>query len=78
MGIIGIYLFVIGCCFGSFINVLIYRLPLGQSIFYPKSRCTQCNYKLKWFDNIPLISLILLGAKYRLCQSKISIKNVQI
>ena len=73
MGIIGIYLFVIGCCFGSFINVLIYRLPLGQSIFYPKSRCTQCNYKLKWFDNIPLISWILLGAKCRLCQSKISI-----
>ena len=60
MGITGIYLFVIGCCVGSFINVLNFRLPLGQSIIYPSSRCTKCNCKISWFDNIPLISWILL------------------
>ncbi len=73
MGITGIYLFVIGCCVGSFINVLNFRLPLGQSIFYPSSRCTKCDYKIKWFDNIPLISWILLGAKCRECKRTISI-----
>ena len=43
MEIIGLYLFVIGSCIGSFINVLIYRLPLNQSIVYPYSSCTKCN-----------------------------------
>ena len=73
MGITEIYLFVIGCCVGSFINVLNFRLPLGQSIIYPSSRCIKCNCKLKWFDNIPLISWIVLGAKCRSCKKKISI-----
>ena len=73
MGIIGIYLFVIGCCAGSFINVVHFRLPLGKSIIYPSSRCTKCNCKIRWFDNIPLISWIFLGAKCRSCKKKISI-----
>ena len=73
VGITGIYLFVIGCCVGSFINVLNFRLPLGRSIIFPSSRCTKCNFKLKWFDNIPLISWILMGAKCRSCKQKISI-----
>ena len=73
MGIIGIYLFVIGCCVGSFINVVHFRMPLGKSIIFPGSRCTKCNFKLKWFDNIPLISWILMGAKCRSCKQKISI-----
>ena len=73
MGITLIYLFVIGCCVGSFINVLNFRLPLGQSIIYPSSRCNKCNCKIKWFDNIPLISWILLGAKCRSCKKNISI-----
>ena len=73
MGITGIYLFVIGCCVGSFINVLNFRLPLGQSILYPSSRCTKCNCKIQWFDNIPLLSWLLLGAKCRACKKKISI-----
>ena len=73
VGIIGIYLFVIGCCVGSFINVVHFRMPLGKSIIFPGSRCTKCNFNLKWFDNIPLISWILLGAKCRSCKQKISI-----
>ena len=73
MGIIGIYLFIIGCCVGSFINVVYFRLPLGKSIIFPSSRCIKCNYKLKWFDNIPLLSWILLGAKCRSCKKNISI-----
>ncbi len=72
MGIIGIYLFTLGCCIGSFINVLIYRLPLDQSIVYPNSRCPKCKIKINWFDNLPLISWFLLRGKCRSCKSKIS------
>ena len=73
MGIIGIYLFVIGCYVGSFINVVHFRMPLGKSIIFPGSRCTKCNFNLKWFDNIPLISWMVMGAKCRSCKQKISI-----
>ena len=72
MEIIYIYLFVIGCCLGSFINVVIYRLPLNKSIVYPKSSCPKCNAKIKWFDNLPIISWFLLNGKCRSCKTKIA------
>ena len=72
MQILGVYLFVIGCCIGSFINVVIYRLPLNQSIVYPSSSCPKCNAKIKWFDNLPIISWFLLRGKCRACNTKIS------
>ena len=68
----GIYLFFVGCCIGSFVNVLIYRLPLNKSIIYPNSRCPQCNINIKWFDNIPLLSWFILRGKCRVCETKIS------
>ena len=68
----GIYLFVIGCCIGSFINVVIYRLPLNQSIVYPRSSCPKCNSKIKWFDNLPIISWFFLRGKCRACKTKIA------
>ena len=66
-----IYLFIIGCCIGSFINVIVYRLPLSRSIVYPNSSCPKCNAKIKWFDNLPIISWFLLRGKCRACKSKI-------
>ena len=66
-----IYLFVFGCCIGSFINVVIYRLPLNKSIFYPNSSCPKCAAKIKWFDNLPIISWFLLRGKCRICNTKI-------
>ncbi len=72
MGIIGIYLLILGCCIGSFINVVIYRLPLDQSIVYPHSRCPKCKTKINWFDNLPLISWFFLRGKCRSCKTKIS------
>ncbi len=72
MEIILIYLFVIGCCIGSFVNVVIYRLPLNQSIVYPNSCCPKCNSKIKWFDNIPIISWLFLKGKCRVCKKKIA------
>lgn len=57
---IGVLFFVIGTVFASFSNVLIYRLPLEQSIAYPASHCPQCGAELKWYENIPLFSYIFL------------------
>lgn len=65
--------FSIGCCFGSFINVLIYRLPLDKSIIFPRSQCIKCGYKIHWYENIPIISWILLRGKCRNCKKNISI-----
>ena len=73
MLLIRIYLFVIGCCLGSFINVVIHRMPLSQSIVYPNSRCPKCYAKIKWFDNLPVISWFLLRGKCRACNLAIRI-----
>ena len=65
-------IFVFGCCIGSFLNVVIYRLPLQRSIIYPSSRCLKCNSKINWFDNIPIFSWLILKGKCRFCKNKIS------
>src|SRR5437764_15329591 len=46
--------FALGCAVGSFLNVCIYRMPLGQSIITPRSHCPHCQYSIPWFLNIPL------------------------
>ncbi|MBQ3116514.1 MAG: prepilin peptidase [Clostridia bacterium] len=63
---------VLGLCIGSFLNVVIYRLPLNMSLSKPASHCTKCDYVLKWYDNIPVLSYIILGGKCRKCKKKIS------
>ncbi|SPF36662.1 Type 4 prepilin-like proteins leader peptide-processing enzyme [Syntrophobacter sp. SbD1] len=66
--------FMLGCIFGSFYNVVIYRLPSGQSIVRPASRCTACGNAIAPYDNIPLISYLLLGGKCRQCKESISLR----
>ena len=63
-----------GACIGSFLNVVIYRLPLGQSIVSPPSRCPKCGYRLQWYDNVPIIGWLLLGGRCRKCRNAISIQ----
>ena len=63
---------VVGLCVGSFLNVVIYRLPNKMSLAFPPSHCTSCDYTLKWYDNIPVLSYIMLGGKCRGCKSRIS------
>ena len=65
--------FTIGCCFGSFINVVIYRLPIGESIIFPSSHCIKCKAKIPWHEKIPLISWLFLKGKCSNCNVKISI-----
>ena len=66
------YALVMGLCVGSFLNVVIYRLPLGQSLVSPGSRCTTCGYQLRWYDNVPVLSWAFLGGRCRQCRAPIS------
>jgi leader peptidase (prepilin peptidase)/N-methyltransferase len=68
----GSAIFVFGCIIGSFINVCIYRIPKSISIIRPGSACPSCKTPIKWYDNIPLISFILLKGKCRQCNATIS------
>jgi leader peptidase (prepilin peptidase)/N-methyltransferase len=67
-----VFLFAFGCCVGSFLNVVIYRLPREKSIVTPPSACPTCGKHIRFYDNIPLISWLLLGAKCRFCKAPIS------
>lgn len=62
----------VGACVGSLINVLVYRLPLGQSVVTPPSRCPSCQTKLTWRENIPIFGWLLLRGRCRFCGVKIS------
>ncbi|RPI64007.1 MAG: prepilin peptidase [Planctomycetaceae bacterium] len=73
-----IFLFAIGACVGSFMNVVIYRVPRGESIVFPGSHCPSCGKLIKWYDNIPLISWLALGAKCRFCKCGISPRYILI
>ena len=60
-----------GSCIGSFLNVCIYRMPRDQSLVRPRSRCPKCKKPIRWYDNIPMLSYVLLGAKCRACKHAI-------
>jgi leader peptidase (prepilin peptidase) / N-methyltransferase len=64
--------FLLGLLIGSFLNVCIVRIPAGKSIVLPASACPKCNAAIKPYDNIPVISYLLLGGKCRGCRTKIS------
>ena len=66
--------FIFGVVVGSFLNVCICRLPLNESVVSPPSRCPQCNSSIRWFDNIPIISYLILGGKCRGCGKRISLQ----
>jgi len=70
----GAILTLFGLLFGSFLNVLILRIPKEKSIVFPGSHCTKCNTKLKWWHNIPILSWLILGGKCSFCKDKISIQ----
>lgn len=68
------FIFLFGLLFGSFGNVIIARLPAGESVVRPRSRCPQCKKLICWYDNIPLLSYLILRAKCRNCKTSISIR----
>lgn len=61
-----------GACVGSFLNVCIYRLPRGESLVWPGSRCTSCGRAISWFENLPILSWTILRGRCRTCGAPVS------
>jgi leader peptidase (prepilin peptidase)/N-methyltransferase len=68
----GVIIFIFGIMIGSFLNVVIYRIPKGESIVFPASKCQSCQTPLKWYHNIPLFSWLALGGKCSFCKTPIA------
>ncbi|SEA65142.1 type 4 prepilin peptidase 1 . Aspartic peptidase. MEROPS family A24A [Desulfuromusa kysingii] len=66
--------FILGAVIGSFLNVCIYRIPAGKSIVSPPSACPHCGHRIKWFQNIPIVSYLFLGGKCASCKTAISFR----
>ena len=69
-----LFAFVFGMVVGSFLNVCICRMPKDQSVVTPPSHCPHCSYQIRWYDNIPLVSYLLLRGKCRGCGAHISLQ----
>ena len=69
-----VMIFLFGIVIGSFLNVCIYRIPKKEDIVKINSHCMSCNYKLKWYDLVPIFSYICLGGRCRKCKTKLSIQ----
>lgn len=71
--IVGLLVF-LGLAVGSFLNVVIHRLPRGESLIWPASRCPACKAAIHWYDNVPVVGWILLGGRCRACRAPIALR----
>ena len=69
---------VTGAMVGSFLNVVIHRVPLGESVVSPRSRCPHCRHEISWWENIPVLSWMLLRGRCRGCGAAISFRYVLV
>ena len=69
-----ILVFIFGSIVGSFLNVCIHRMPLGESVVWPSSHCPHCKKRIPAYDNIPFLSYIILGGRCRFCKQRISLR----
>jgi leader peptidase (prepilin peptidase)/N-methyltransferase len=72
------YITAIGACVGSFVNVVVSRLPEALSVVRPRSRCPQCLQPLAWYDNVPVLSYVLLRGRCRACHKRIALRYVLV
>ena len=72
MSITTLVIFIFGTMIGSFLNVVIYRIPKGESIVFPSSKCQNCQTPLKWYHNIPIFSWLFLRGKCAFCKEPIA------
>ena len=71
-GVLAVVCALFGLAIGSFLNVVIYRVPRKESVVHPRSRCPQCDTQLRSIDNVPVVSWLLLGGRCRTCKGKVS------
>ena len=76
--ILGFFSFWLGACIASFLNVVIWRVPRGESIVSPPSHCPKCNAAIKWYQNIPILSWLALRGKCANCKAPISPRYILI
>lgn len=69
-----VFFLLLGACIGSFLNVVVWRLPRGESLVSPPSHCPKCQHKLAWYDNVPVLGWIMLRGRCRYCQQPISMR----
>jgi len=74
VGLLNAAVFVLGLVVGSFLNVVIARVPAGESIVRPGSRCPRCGHGLSWYENVPLLSWAVLRGRCRACMAPISLR----
>ena len=72
--LIVVWLIVVGAAVGSFLNVVVYRLPLGISLVHPPSHCPKCGKRIPWYDNVPVLGWIMLRGRCRQCHNPISMR----
>jgi leader peptidase (prepilin peptidase) / N-methyltransferase len=72
--LLAVWLFAVGGAVGSFLNVVVYRLPLGMSLIQPGSHCPRCSHPIRWRDNIPVLGWLLLRGRCRDCGAPISVR----
>lgn len=73
-GCISLFVFAFGICIGSFLNVVIYRIPAGISVVFPPSRCPRCHHRLAKHDNVPVFGWLWLRGRCRYCKTPIPIR----
>lgn len=69
------YLFAVGACVGSFLGVVVARMPQGLSLVRPRSRCDSCHVPIAWYDNLPLISYVCLRGRCRACHASVGVRS---
>src|SRR5271156_1532515 len=69
-----IYAFVIGACVGSFLHVCVYLIPLNRSLVRPSSHCSACGAPIPWYNNIPIISWLVLRGRAACCGTRIDLR----
>ena len=72
--IVLIWIAALGACVGSFTNVVVWRLPRGESVVYPGSHCPRCGHAIRWYDNIPVMSWLSLRGRCRDCKTSVSLR----
>ncbi len=72
---IEVFISILGCLIGSFLNVCIYRIPRKESVAFPPSHCPKCNHRIRWYENIPILSyVLLLRGRCSSCRERISVR----